>query len=74
MEQTLRTNTAIKIKAKPAIWSFPFSNSSAANLAETVSHSIPLNYPILVSSIPMDSICVCAYSNLIQLLDSVTEC
>jgi len=69
-----KSTTVINVKAKPAIWSFPFSNSSAANLAEAASHSVPLNYPILANSILMEGICLCTYSHLIQQLASVTEC
>lgn len=71
----LRRSTVItNVKAKNVTWSFPSSNSSAANLAEAASHSIPLNYLILANPIPVDGICLCTHSNLIQLLASATEC
>lgn len=75
MEQTLRKTTALKnVKAKRAIWSFPFSNSLAANLLKAASHSILHSYLILAKAISLDGICLCTYSNLIQLLASVMEC
>lgn len=68
-------STAIKnVKAKPAIWSFPFSNSLAANLLEAASHFILQSYLTLAKSISLDGICLSTYSNLIQLLAAVTEC